>query len=47
MEQFEKEKNNYMQQSLSETRQRILQKFKEDLKAKAKIEVHSGALEET
>ena len=47
MEQFEKEKTNYMQQSLSESRQRILQKFKDDLKAKAKIEVHSGALEET
>ncbi|MGH7783016.1 MAG: peptidylprolyl isomerase, partial [Candidatus Binatia bacterium] len=46
MEQFIKEKNSYMQQVLSENRQRILQKFKEDLKAKAKIEVHSGALEE-
>ena len=42
MAQFEKDKSNLMQQALAETRQRILLKFKDELKAKAKIEVHSG-----
>jgi hypothetical protein len=35
-----------MQQGLAETRQRILLKFKDELKAKAKIEVNSAPLEE-
>jgi peptidyl-prolyl cis-trans isomerase D len=46
MAQFEKDKSQLMQQALAETRQRILLKFKDELKAKAKIEVHSGPLEE-
>jgi peptidyl-prolyl cis-trans isomerase D len=46
MAQFEKDKSNLMQQALAETRQRILLKFKDELKAKAKIEVHPGTLEE-
>lgn len=46
MAQFEKDKSNLMQQALAETRQRILLKFKDELKAKAKIEVHPGPLEE-
>ncbi|MPZ76679.1 MAG: hypothetical protein GEU77_09140 [Deltaproteobacteria bacterium] len=46
MEQFEKDKKSLMQQALAERRQRILLKFKDDLKAKAKIEVQPGALEE-
>jgi peptidyl-prolyl cis-trans isomerase D len=46
MAQFEKDKSQLMQQALAETRQRILLKFKDELKAKAKIEVHSGSLEE-
>jgi hypothetical protein len=35
-----------MQQALAEAKQRILLKFKDELKAKAKIEVNSGPLEE-
>jgi peptidyl-prolyl cis-trans isomerase D len=46
MAQFEKDKSNLMQQALAETRQRILLKFKDELKAKAKIAVHSGPLDE-
>jgi hypothetical protein len=46
MAQFEKDKSNLMQQTLAETWQRILLKFKDELKAKAKIEVHPGPLEE-
>ena len=44
--QFEKDKSQLMQQALAEARQRILLKFKDDLKAKAKIEINSGPLEE-
>jgi peptidyl-prolyl cis-trans isomerase D len=46
MGQFEKDKGQLMQQNLAEARQRILLKFKDELKAKAKIEVNSGPLEE-
>ena len=46
MAQYEKDKAQLMQQALAETRQRILLKFKDELKAKAKIEVNSGPLEE-
>ena len=46
MERFEKEKDNLTKQALAESRQRILQKFKDGLKAKAKIQVHTAALEE-
>jgi peptidyl-prolyl cis-trans isomerase D len=44
--QFEKDKSQLMQQALAEARQRILLKFKDELKAKAKIEINSGPLEE-
>jgi hypothetical protein len=46
MAQFEKDKGQLMQQALAETRQRILLKFKDELKGKAKIEINSGPLEE-
>jgi len=46
MAEFEKNKETLMQQALAERRQRLLLKFKDDLKSKARIEVHSGALEE-
>ena len=46
MAQFEKDKGQLMQQTLAEARQRILLNFKDKLKAKAKIEVNSGPLEE-
>ena len=46
MAQFEKDKSQLMQQALAEARQRILLKFKDELKARAKIEINSGPLEE-
>jgi peptidyl-prolyl cis-trans isomerase D len=46
MAQFEKDKSQLMQQALAEARQRILIKFKDELKAKAKIEINPGPLEE-
>ncbi len=46
MAQFEKDKSQLMQQALAEARQRILLKFKDELKAKAMIEINSGPLEE-
>ncbi len=46
MERFEKEKDTLMKQALNESRQRMLQKFKDGLKAKAKIQIHTAALEE-
>jgi peptidyl-prolyl cis-trans isomerase D len=46
MGRFEGEKDTIMKQALAESQQRVLQKFKEGLKAKAKIQVHTGALEE-
>jgi peptidyl-prolyl cis-trans isomerase D len=46
MERFEKEKDTLSKQAMGETRQRVLQKFMEGLKAKAKIQVHTATLEE-
>ena len=46
MERFDKEKDQLIKQALTESRQRIAQKFMEGLKAKAKIEVHASSLEE-
>ena len=46
MAQFDKDKSQLMQQALTEARQRILLRFKDELKAKAKIEIHSAPLEE-
>jgi peptidyl-prolyl cis-trans isomerase D len=46
MERFEREKETVVKQALAESQQRVLHKFKEGLKAKAKIQVHSDALEE-
>ncbi len=45
MERFESEKEALTKQALAETRQQVLQKFIEGLKSKAKIQIHSGALE--
>lgn len=47
MERFEKEKEALTKQALSEARQRIAQRFVEGLKAKAKIEIHAGSLDES
>jgi peptidyl-prolyl cis-trans isomerase D len=47
MERFEKEKEMLKKQALAESRQRVLQKFIEGLKAKAKIQIHAAALEES
>jgi peptidyl-prolyl cis-trans isomerase D len=47
MEQFEKEKNNLMKQALAENRQRVLIKFLESLKAKAKVKINNAFLEES
>jgi peptidyl-prolyl cis-trans isomerase D len=46
MERYEKDKDLLTKQALAETRQQILQKFMEELKAKAKIQVRSELLEE-
>ena len=46
MERFEKEKETLAKQALAESRQRILQKFMEGLKAKAKIQIHAASLQE-
>ena len=47
LEQFEKEKNNLMKQALAENRQRVLIKFLESLKAKAKVKINNAFLEES
>ena len=47
MAQFEKEKDNLKKQALAENRQRALIKFMESLKAKAKIKLNNGFLEES
>jgi peptidyl-prolyl cis-trans isomerase D len=47
MERFAKEKEQLTNQALSESRQQVLQKFVEDLKAKAQIQVHLNSLEES
>jgi len=46
LERFEREKDTLMKQALAESQQRVLQKFRDGLKSKAKIQVHAGALEE-
>ncbi len=47
MEQFEKEKANLMKQAIAENRQRVLIKFLDSLKAKAKIKINNAFLEES
>ena len=47
MAQFEKEKDTLKKQALAESRQRALIKFLEGLKAKAKVKVNPGFLEES
>ncbi|HEY7219325.1 MAG TPA: peptidylprolyl isomerase, partial [Candidatus Binatia bacterium] len=47
MEQFEKDKANLMKQALAESRQRVLVKFLESLKAKAKVKINNAFLEES
>ncbi len=47
MEQFDKEKEQLTKQALAESRQQVLQRFVESLKAKAQIQVHPNALEES
>jgi peptidyl-prolyl cis-trans isomerase D len=47
MERFAKEKELLTNQALTESRQQVLQKFIENLKAKAQIQVHPGALQES
>jgi peptidyl-prolyl cis-trans isomerase D len=47
MERFDKEKEQLTKQALAESRQQVLQQFMETLKAKAQIQVHPGALEES
>jgi peptidyl-prolyl cis-trans isomerase D len=46
MERFEREKDSITKQALAESQQRVLQKFKDGLKAKAKIQVNAAPLEE-
>ena len=47
MERFEKEKADLTKQALAESRQQVLEKFMENLKAKAQIQVHLNLLEES
>lgn len=47
MERFDKEQTQLTNQALAESRQQVLQKFVEDLKAKAQIQVHPNSLEES
>jgi peptidyl-prolyl cis-trans isomerase D len=47
MERFDKEKEQLTKQALAESRQQVLQRFVEALKAKAQIQVHPSALEES
>lgn len=47
MERFAKEKELLTNQALAESRQQVLQKFVENLKAKAQIQVHPGSLQES
>ena len=46
MERFDKEKEQLTNQALGEGRQQVMQRFVENLKAKAEIKIHPGALEE-
>jgi peptidyl-prolyl cis-trans isomerase D len=47
MERFDKEKEQLTNQALEESRQQVMQKFVESLKAKAQIQVHPGSLQES
>jgi peptidyl-prolyl cis-trans isomerase D len=47
MERFDKEKEQLTNQALEESRQQVMQKFIETLKAKAQIQVHPGSLQES
>ncbi len=47
MDRFDKDKEQLTKQALSESRQQVLQKFVENLKAKAQIQVHPNSLEES
>jgi peptidyl-prolyl cis-trans isomerase D len=47
MERFTKEKELLTNQALAESRQQVLQKFMENLKTKAQIQVHPGSLQES
>jgi hypothetical protein len=47
MERFDKEREQLTNQALEESRQQVLQKFIETLKAKAQIQVHPGSLQES
>ena len=47
MARFDKEKQQLTNQALEESRQLVVQKFVENLKAKAQIQVHPGALQES
>jgi peptidyl-prolyl cis-trans isomerase D len=46
MGQFDKEKEQLRNQALGESRQQVMERFIENLKAKAEIKIHAGALEE-
>jgi peptidyl-prolyl cis-trans isomerase D len=46
MGQFDKEKEQLRNQALAESRQQVMQRLIENLKAKAEIKIHAGALEE-
>ena len=46
MERFDKEKEQLTNQALAESRQQVMQRFVENLKAKAEIKIHPGTLEE-
>jgi peptidyl-prolyl cis-trans isomerase D len=47
MDRFDKDKEQLTKQALAESRQRVLQKFVESLKARAQIQVHPNSLEES
>ena len=47
MDRFDKDKEQLTKQALAESRQQALQKFVENLKAKAQIQVHPNSLEES
>ncbi|HEU4345654.1 MAG TPA: SurA N-terminal domain-containing protein [Candidatus Binatia bacterium] len=47
MKKFENEKDALVKQTLAESRQQVLEKFMDHLKAKAAIQVHASALEES
>jgi hypothetical protein len=47
MQQFERDKDALMKQALAESRQRIMVKFLDSLKAKAQVTVNNSFLEES